>query len=181
MDETVTNPTTGQTYSLRHLKPFQVVYRIKVDRHPIDVALRVHFSNHCYTRSRKNGDTDNAVLYQETKRGGLIDERIFCASRWEFSKSLPSSIIALHSKGCFSGSNKAIFYRQEQPLHIGSYHGWYICARLSASERHQNLTMSVRSAHWRTNRPFNVRGGTKRFYTLLAQFYAIEKKKRNWL
>ncbi|MEW8389334.1 MAG: hypothetical protein AB2660_17600 [Candidatus Thiodiazotropha sp.] len=100
MDKTVTDTATGESYSLEHLKPFQVTYSIKVNGEPKDVTLHVHFSKHCYTRSRKEGDPDNAVLYREEKRRGDIDERVFCKARWEFSKSLPTVIRELHSKGC---------------------------------------------------------------------------------
>ncbi|MEW8009252.1 MAG: hypothetical protein G8D88_17665 [gamma proteobacterium symbiont of Ctena orbiculata] len=179
MDKTVTDTATGESYSLEHLKPFQVTYSIKVNGEPKDVTLHVHFSKHCYTRSRKEGDPDNAVLYREEKRRGDIDERVFCKARWEFSKSLPTVIRELHSKSCYPGGSKEMFYRHEGAPMSNPHHGWYICTRLGVNQKHKNLTMSVRSAHWRTNKPFGIRGGTKRFYALLAQFYASEQKKRD--
>lgn len=181
MTKEVIDPASGKSYSLEHLKPFKVTYGIKVSGEPVDVPLHVHFSEHCYTRSRKDGDLDEAVLFREKKRGGQVDERVFCEARWEFSKSLPAIIKDLHSKGCYPGGSKEMFYRQENAPINNPQHGWYICTRLGVSQKHKNLTMSVRSAHYRTNKPFDIRGGTKRFYALLAQFYASEKRKRDWL
>ena len=182
MNIAVTDPKTGETCTLEHLQPFNVVYSIRVDANPVDVTLRVHFSHHCYTRSRNPEDSDDAVLFTEKKRKGAVkDERVFCRKRWEFSKSLPSVIKELHSKGCYPGGSKEMFYRHEEPPISNPQHGWYICTRLGASEQYKNLTMSVRSAHWRTNKPADIRSGTKRFYAILAQFYAEEKKKRGWL
>jgi hypothetical protein len=181
MNKVVTDPLTKQSYSVEHLKPFLVNYRIKFDNGPTDVSLHVHFSSHCYTRSRKEDDLDLAILRKEAKHDGTIDERVFCKNRWEFSKSLPSIIKALHSKKCFLGGSRKMFYRQESPTYPGNYDGWYICARLGVSENHKNLTMSIRSAHWLTNRPFEVRGSSKPFYALLSQFYSSERKKRDWL
>jgi len=168
-------------YSTEHLRPFDITYSIKIDGQPKDVTLSVHFSNHCYTRSRKEGDSDEDVLFQEKKRHGIIDERVLCNERWEFSKSLPEIIQDLHGKGCFIGGSKEIFYRQELPAKGNIHAGWYICARLGASNTHQNLTLSIRSVHWRNNRPIDIRGGPKRFYALLAQFYSIESDKRDWM
>ncbi|AKH70895.1 hypothetical protein IMCC21906_03258 (plasmid) [Spongiibacter sp. IMCC21906] len=181
IDMDITDPITGTTYSIEHLKPFNVTYEIKVDGEPTEVTLRVHFASHCYTRSRKEDDPDHSVLFKEQKRRGPDDERVFCPDRWEFSKKLPDIITNLHSKGCYPGGSKELFYRHEDAPKSNPQHGWYICTRLSASDKYQNLTLSVRSAHWRTNRPVDTRGGTKRFYALLAQFYATEKQKREWL
>lgn len=180
MTKEVVDPISGTSYSLEHLNPFQVTYGIKVGGEPVEVPLHVHFSNHCYTRSRHN-DSEDAVIFSEKKRNGEVDERVFCAERWEFSKLLPAIIKDLHSKGCYPGGSKEVFYRQENAPSNNPQHGWYICTRLGVSHKHQNLTMSVRSAHYRTNKPFDIRGGTKRFYALLAQFYASEKRKRDWL
>ncbi|MCP4697826.1 MAG: hypothetical protein GY862_13385 [Gammaproteobacteria bacterium] len=179
MKEEVKDSVTGKSYSLGHLEPFQVSYAIKMNNIAIDVNLHVFFTSHCYTRSRKEGDSDCAVLYRERKRGG-IDERVFSKARWEFSKFLPDIIKSLHSKGCYPGSKKELFFRQEKPPYAGSQDGWYICFRLGVSKKHKNLTMSVRSVHWRNNRPY-VRRVAKRFYALLSEFYSEAKKKMDWL
>lgn len=181
MKQEIYDPVTGKTYSLKHLRPFSVVFQVKTKEGLKDIEFFVLFSSHCYTRSRKNGDSDKSVIFREKKRHGHVDERVFCKNRWEFSKSLPKIIQTLHDKHCLPGGGKELLYRQEKKSQPGSYDGWYICIRLGVSHHYRNLTLSVRSAHWRPNRPFDIRGPSRRFYALLARFYQEEKKKRGWL
>lgn len=180
MDNEIKGPVTEVTYCLRHLKSFQMTYDIHVEKKPVKVQIRILFSNHCYTRSRKDNDPDHAVLFIENKRNGQVDQRVFCQERWDFSKKLPIIIQEFHSKTCLPGGRKELFYRQESPAPGNLHEGWYICVRLGASEKHKNLTMSIRSAHYRTNRPVDTRGSPRRFYALLSSFYKEEKHKRGW-
>jgi len=181
MDKEVVDNVTGETYSLDHLKSFPVTYGIKVDGNPVDVTVYIHFSEHCYTRSRKDGDPDEAVLIREKKKNGDVDERVFAKSRWEFSKSLPDILKALHGQWCFMGNNKEMFYRQEGKILSNSHGGWYICARFGISHKHQNLTINIRSVHYRENRPHGIRREAKRFFVLLARYYSEKRKNTDWL
>lgn len=169
MNKEITVNSTGKIYSVEHLRPFPVTYSIKIKDEHKDISLQVLFSNHCYTRSRKKADLDEDVLFSEPRRNS-VDERVFCEERWRFSQELPAIIRALHNKLCFSGKSKELFYRQEKPTRPGEHAGWYICAKLGYSQKHQNHTLSIRSVHWRTNRPIDIRGGSKRFYVLLAKY-----------
>ena len=176
----VLDHATGETRSLKHLRPFTVTYNIRVDGEPVEVGLNVHFTNHCFTRSKKEEDPAESVLYRERHRQGEV-ERVFCQNRWGFSQGLPDIIKSLPDKLCFRGGSKLLFYRQEGAPPHNSHAGWYLCVRFDASDRHQNLTMSVRSVHKRQNRPHDTRGAPTRFRVLLAQFYSEERKKREWL
>lgn len=180
MSRQVIDFATGNAYSLEHLAPFAVTYQILVEGEPVDVTLHVHFPNHCYTRSRHDSDPDEAVLIPEPDDRS-DEERVFCINRWNFSQKLPDIIKNLHSKGCFPGGSKEIFYRQEDPPRAGHVAGWYLVFRLGVSNTHKNLTMSVRSVHYRYNKPYDIRGGSRRFYIILQQFYQQEKAKRDWL
>jgi hypothetical protein len=179
MNKYVIDSVTGETYSLEHLKSLPMTYTIKPGGNPVDVELYLHFSNHCYTKSRKSHHTDEEVLFRETKKNGTIDERVFCKERWEFSKLLPEIFRELHAKPCFIGNEKTMFYRQENKPFVGSHEGWYICARFGVSNKHENLVITVRSVHYRTNRPESIRGESKRFYVWLMRFY--QDTKRDWL
>lgn len=172
--------SSGNKYSIAHLKPLNVIFDIRCAGEPISVDLYVIFSNHCYTGSRKDHHTDEDVLFREKRQYG-VDERVFDLERWEFSKRLPGIIKDLHSRLCLQGGSRELFYRQEERPSPSSYEGWYLCIRLSADNTNRRLVLSVRSAHYRRNRPFDVRGAPKRFYAVLAQFYRQEKKKREWL
>ena len=181
MKKDVFDPITGQVYSLEHLHRFEVSYSIKVEGKEMDVPLMIFFSDHCYTETRKDSHPESAVILREEKRHGIIDERVFCQQRWHFSKHLPEIIKNLHSKRCHLGDNE-VFYRQEESPPRNSHAGWYICIKLSVSERHKNLTLSVRSVHWRENRPLGVlRGGPRPFFAILANFYKKQLKERDWL
>jgi hypothetical protein len=177
----ITDPATNTIYCLKHLKPLDVSYNIKIDGVPRDVSLKALFSKHCYTRSRKDSDHQCVVLFTEKKRHGVIDERVFCPKRWQFSKELPGIILNLHSKHCYLGDNY-IFYRQECAPLSNTHAGWYICMRLGVSEQHRNLTLSVRSVHWRENRPIgSIRGGQRRFFAVLTSFYTKHRLEKNWI
>lgn len=182
-----TDPTTLETFTFDHMAPFEVTYPVRLKDSDsadseIEVEIQVIFSNHCYTRSKASNDpAELPILFKEKKRDGTVDERVFCSERWNFSKSLPDLIRALNDKNCLAGGSREIFYRIEHANPPGTPEGWYICFKLDASEKYKNLTLSVRSAHYRTNRPNDVRGGFRRFYAILAKFFSEELEKKPWL
>lgn len=181
MGRSIRDPVSGAVYSLAHLVPFPITFLLRVGDGSVEVEMFVRFSRHCYTRSRKDGDPGEAVVFREKKRHGQVDERVFCKTRWEFSKSLPDIIRGLHDKQCFPGNSKELIYRQEGAPYPGDHGGWYVCLRLGVDNRRENFTLSVRSAHLRSNRPLEIRGPGRRFYALLARFYDQERGKRAWL
>lgn len=181
MEQSITEPVSGDKYSLEHLRPRTVSYNIKVNKEPKTVTLQVHFSPHCFSRTKNDDDPPESVILEEVRRGGNIERRVFCPQRWEFSKNLPEIIEQLHHKGCLVGGGE-IFYRQENAPLQGAHEGWYICARLSASKKYQNLTMSIRSVHYRQNRPVDIRGrGVTKFYVILERFYRSASQTHDWL
>ena len=182
MEISITDPVSGNEYSLEHLQPRTFSYNIKVNKEPKIITLGILFSPHCYTRTKDDTDPPDSVILEENRKGGRIEQRVFCPHRWKFSKQLPEIIEQLHHKGCLIGGNGEIFYRQEGAPSQGAHDGWYICARLNASAKHQNLTMSIRSVHYRNNRPADIRGrGITKFYVVLERFYKSASQTHNWL
>lgn len=163
---------TGIVYDLQHMKSFFTNFEVKFNRENFDtVVAEVFFSNHCWTRKRLPEDLDNQVVDSRILKDGSIEERIFCVERWEFSKNLPNIINNLNYKVCLLGGKKEILYRQECSA-VGSHAGWYICIRLDYKRHLANpLQIWVRSAHYRPNRPEDIRrhGGVK-FCILLKDY-----------
>jgi len=178
----ILEPLSGKVYCLKHLAQMDVIYTVQLGKDKYDLPVKVFFDDHCWNRARKETDPDEAVVAVDTKHHWLEEERVFCERRWEFSKRLPGIIAELADKGCLSGDRKEIFYRQEDRDRQDNHIGWYICAKLDISDRHKNVTLSVRSAHYRRNRPHGIRShGTRRFYAFLAAFLNDKKRKRKWL
>jgi len=169
---TWTDPETGEEYDLSHFLTFETAYEIKFrDGTEDEIQTLVRFSNHCYTRSMKEGDDERHIVDRQPRRGGIEDIRVFCPYRWEFSLKLRAILETLLFKQCLTGSNQEILYRQEDASPPGDQAGWYICMRLDYKEdRDPSLEISVRSVHWRPNRPEDTRGGPKRFCILLRQY-----------
>lgn len=168
------DPKTKSTYDLRHMQGFITPFEVKLSKSaPItSINAKISFSNHCFSRTRTDDNENNQVISQETKRDGTIEERVFCTSRWEFSKKLPSIIKDLAYKNCLEGGSREILYRQEDHSNPGQHDGWYICMRLDYKRnRNPQLEIWVRSAHWRPNRPVDIRShGGKRFCMLLSEY-----------
>lgn len=172
-----TDENTNIVYDLQHMKSFSTDFEIKFNKeiHEI-VRADIIFSNHCWTRKRLPGDLDNQVVDRYSLRDGTVEERVFCVDRWEFSKSLPEIINALNYKLCLVGGSREILYRQESSS-VGSHAGWYICIRLDFKRNHATpLQLWVRSAHYRSNRPEDIRrhGGAK--FCILLKDYLNSKR-----
>lgn len=170
------DPESNQVYDLSHTEPAIFTYQVKLSKESelIDVPVKVYFSLHCYSREAKDGEP---VHFQEERRHGRIENRIFCLERWEFSKKLPGIISGLQSKGCLVGGSHEVLYRLEDANPRNKDSGWYICMRLSyRSSRKPEVELSIRSVHYRNNRPYDIRGGHQRFYVLLAKLLKKGRK-----
>jgi hypothetical protein len=172
---------TRVEYDVSHLRSHPVTYVVKIDGHDVDVPLQVYYSCHCFTRSKTTGDDDSAVLFKESHKNGRIDQRVFCEKRYAFSLSLPGIVTTLGQSMCYRGGKGELFYKAipDAKARIRT-HGWYVCGRLDANVTHQELRLNIRSAHYRTNEPNDVRGQT-RFYQILQPFYLAQKYKYDWL
>jgi hypothetical protein len=180
MDE-VFDVITGKSYDLAHLAPSVVPFHLLIEGEQVTVDLHVFYSNHCYTRSRVEGDPDDAVLFRELNKDGEWDERVFCPKRYAFSLQLPQVVAQLNQSMCYRGGQSQIFYRfKSGPNAKTPMHGWYICGRLDANVKHQQLRMNIRSVHYRTNEPNDVRD-KRRFFQILLPFYLAQKEKYDWL
>lgn len=168
--KTWVNPKTGEEYELSHLKGFQTSFEVKLGENIENVDVRVEFANHCYTKKQEEGEKEPIVCI-EKRRDGTKEERVFCPKRWEFSKLLPDIITGLNYKTCLQGNSHEIVYRQEKSNNLGGHDGWYICMKLDyKSNRTPSLELWVRSAHFRPNRPNDVRGGLTKFCILLSKY-----------
>jgi hypothetical protein len=177
----VRDVVTGEDHDIAHLRPEIMSFHLMVDGRGLEVPLHVYYSNHCFTRSRVEGDPDAAVLFRETSRQGRVDERVFCPKRYRFSLGLPDLVSSLGQAMCFRGGSGEIFYRvRTDPTARQRTHGWYVCGRLDASAKHRELRLNIRSVHYRTNEPSDVRGQA-RFFQILQPFYEAQKAKYDWL
>ncbi|WP_226668995.1 hypothetical protein [Microbulbifer aggregans] len=166
-------PDTGTEYDLSHMADMTLSFNVmlKKGEEPVSFPCRVEFHNHCYTRGRKEGDTDEQVFIAEKRRGGEIEERVFCPERWDYSLRLPEILRNIVFKDCLQGDRKEILFRQEDRPDASSLKGWYLCMRFDyRKDLDPKLILRINSCHWRPNRPDGVRGGPKRFLMLLAQF-----------
>lgn len=178
-NESVVNPASGETFCLAHLQPFFIDYSIRLSGEPVTARLRVHFSAHCYTRSIKEGEDESLILFSEARKN-FTDNRVFCPQRYQFSLKLPGIVEGLLNSQCLPAGQREMFYRLEDSPPQAKHHGWYLCLRLNHSAKHQNITLSVRSVHYRTNRPNDAVKHHKRFRVMLAEFIGKREVPRDW-
>jgi len=160
---------TGDMYDLSHTTPtiFEFGVKLSRDAEIEKIQVKVFFSNHCYSRECFENDP---VHFREEKRNGTVENRTFCVDRWEFSKKLPRIISELGNKTCLQGGQKEVLYRLEDSDPVNPSHGWYLCMRMGyRPNKIPSIELSVRSIHWRSNRPIDIRGGSQRFYVLLSK------------
>lgn len=172
---TWTDPDTEVNYDLDHFLSFTTAYEIRFPNETREVETLISFSNHCYTRSWREGDDERYIVDRQTLKNGNEDIRVFCSERWAFSVNLREIIEELLYKTCLMGGNQEILYRQEDAPRPGDHSGWYICMRLAyRPDEDIPFQIWVRSVHHRDNRPEDVRGGPTKF-CILAKRY-LEKR-----
>lgn len=170
-----TDPDTGVDYELDHFLSYRTPYEIRFNGEETEVEALVSFSNHCFTRTMKDGDDERYIVDRQTLKDGTEDIRIFCHRRWNFSLGLRDMISNLLYKQCFQGKSHDILYRQEHMPRPGDHAGWYICMRLDYKEYDDPpFQIWVRSVHWRPNRPNDIKGAPKKFFMLVKQY--LERK-----
>lgn len=162
-----------------HLVDTILPVEVRINGEAFLVNVHVHYSNHCWTKARK-GEPSESVLFREHHRGG-VDERVFCEQRWQFSKQLPAMIGAISHALCLRGGSNEVFYRMKDDPGKGRKAGWYACIRLAANQTQKEITLSVRSVHYRTNRPADVRGAPVRFWALFWGFYKELRPRNDWV
>lgn len=171
------NPANNQRYALDHLVDMEVIIDLKVDNQIQSIPVQVKFTNHCYTRGKKEGDHPSMLVGKahRAKNGDLL-ERVFCPIRWEYSKKLPDIIKDISYKTCLHGSRGVEFiYRQDATNQQNTHEGWYLCIKLALKDK-RRLQLIINSCHHRNNRPENIRPGSpKRFNMLVSEI--IKKKK----
>lgn len=171
--------SSGVLRCVGHLSSSVVHYTLKLKSGAITLNATIYYSSHCYTRSRKPEDPVESVLFSEMKRDGSIDERVFCADRWAFSKKLPGILANLESALCYRGSRNEVFYRVDDATATGSR--WAICMALDINAHAQELRLSVRSVHQRNNLPADAKLPQQRFFAILRDFYLPRATKYSWL
>lgn len=168
---TWTDPESEEVYSLGHLEDYLTNFEILVGDELRQLETRVVFSNHCYTRSMSDDDDPRQIVDEQHKRDGTVDTRVFCEKRWEFSLRLQDIISEIDDKLCFQGNRGSLIYRQEDKPNLQSHEGWYLCLDLEYKPGSDpELTIWVRSVHYRTNRPANIRPKPNKFKILAKRF-----------
>lgn len=171
------DPVTQQEYSLLGFKSFDQEFCF-FDKHkrPVNLTVWISFANHCYTRKKQHTDPDEAVIVVEERQGGEKEERVFDLERWTYSQGLHELIKNdLRSSHCLVGGSGEVVYHHERdpgaPLRTEA--GWYICGRFNVMIHRRKMGLSIRSVHYRNNRPGNIRHiSKKRFYNLISDFYS---------
>ncbi len=166
--------------SIAHLAESTLPIEVRVDGVPYIVIVSVYYTNHCWTKSRDQ-EPEEDVIFRERKSDGSIDERVFCQKRWEFSTQLPNLINNISHSLCLPGRSKEIFYKLKNDPKVGSHAGWYICARLDANHSRKLITLSIRSTHYRTNQPADLRGAPIRFWAIFWKFYKVLRERHDWV
>ncbi|WWW36728.1 hypothetical protein V8017_08090 [Stenotrophomonas rhizophila] len=170
-----------EKYPIAHLSGFWLPVEVRIDGVAYEVRIHVNFTNHCWTRSIETGDAADEVLFREQKRKGMIDERVFCLKRWNFSHQLPGLISNISHALCLPGQEKSVFYRLKPDTSKGKDAGWYICLRLDKSDSRKQITLNIRSSHYRTNKPEGTRGAPIRFWAAFWSYYKDLRTKNAWM
>ncbi len=166
------DPETQESFDLSHLNSFQTQFEVLINKEKLMIDTKIIFSNHCYTKKQETIG-NQTIIFKEKRKGGAVENRVFCRQRWEFSKLLPEIIKELGYKICLQGNDHSLFYRHEKKGDslMSLYEGWYICMKWDYKVNcNPSLEIWVRSVHFRTNRPHDVRGSPTKFCILLSRY-----------
>ncbi|MFN6254385.1 MAG: hypothetical protein ACK4Y5_20245 [Acetobacteraceae bacterium] len=100
-----TNISTREVLSLSHLNDFSITVNVGSEESEIHVKIAVSFSDHCFTRERRNGDPYYLNFPNCSRRDG-----VFCIERYNLSITIRDHIVYF-SKGdawIIDGDNCAI-------------------------------------------------------------------------
>ncbi|MDF4259816.1 hypothetical protein P3388_26125, partial [Vibrio parahaemolyticus] len=102
---TWTDPDDGVIYDLSHMESFITDFEVKLSKSSpvVKTPVKIVFSNHCFSRKKTDEDNESQVITVETKRDGTTEYRVFCPTRWEFSKRLPEILSDLSYRSCLEG------------------------------------------------------------------------------
>jgi len=167
-------------FNVGHLRRMRLDIEVRLDRRAVLVPVVVLFSNHCYTRSLRDGESVADALYCETKGGGVIEHRVLDDMRLGFSKQLPRMLEQIAHATVFQGSGQ-VFYRVKEDPARGGDCGWYLCLEVGVNVAANELRLTVKSCHYRSTRPANVRGNKKRFFAFFNPMYLRLRAKHPWL
>ena len=80
----------------------------------------------------------------------------------------------------FQGSGQVLYRVKEDPVRGGDS-GWYLCLEVGVNVAASELRLTVKSCHYRTARPANIRGNKKRFFAFFNPTYLRLRSQHPWL
>ncbi|HVJ38718.1 MAG TPA: hypothetical protein VM687_13050 [Stenotrophomonas sp.] len=167
-------------FDVSHLRRMVMEIEVRLDQRAVLVPVVVLFSNHCYTRSVCVGESIADALYCEAKRGGVAEHRVLDEARLAFSKRLPQMLGQIAHAMVFQGDGQVLFRVQEDRARGGDS-GWYVCLELGVNVAASELRLTVKTCHYRSTRPTNVRGNKKRFFSFFNPMYLRLRSRHAWL
>ena len=133
----------GQVYDLAHLHPCEINYEqaVQGDKPSIVYQVDVTFSLHCFTRSvPKTGGYDRSLLYASS-----LEQRLFDASRYEYSKRLPAIIRTLDCRKC-RHTGHGNFFTVELVMDNGQTVDYDVFFTATKSSRKGRINLFIQSA-----------------------------------
>ncbi|MGX9419514.1 hypothetical protein ACWU4D_19545 [Vibrio sp. WJH972] len=146
----------GNIYCLKHLdnKTHNYKYKYRDDdgnRNSGSIDIEVRYDPHCFTRSRREGETTPALSFDTFNDGSTLD-RVFDIERYNNSQYLIQAIQHLSNKSCKESrrqKSKVLFFKQKNRQRAN--YGMYVIIKLKKDNG--KLIMFVETAHNRTNEP----------------------------
>lgn len=148
----------GTVYTFDHLKPFDAVVSLTVNKVKYAIPVSVIFSNHCFTDGKDYSVQQSDPLYILTDSTG---HRAFCVERWNTSLSLPGllhDVIAENQK-CYRLEKDSNYIHIHDADQRNRFSGWYIFFHLNRSKDGEALAvrLSVTSHHRRMQQPQSLK------------------------
>jgi hypothetical protein len=136
----------GVVYDLKHLDPFRLEVKPKVEDAPTYV-VRVTFGFHCFTR-KIIPEEDSPDLYMTSGR----EQRCFCFDRYELSKELAEMIKYAANGRAYFGEKSNFLIVESTSQQNAPYVAFFDVERAKKSDGF-DAAMFVTSAHLRPDLP----------------------------
>jgi hypothetical protein len=171
-DHTYTDPKTGITYDLSHMKDalVKLSYSYKNEQRENvkgEIDAKIKFDHHCYTSEMK-GDDDRPILIIDYYNDGSKKNRAFDLQRYNYSLHLPRVIKELPHKQCRESKKKGKAIRLEQQDRRNPRQGIYILLKTRINTN--GIELFVETAHHRNNEPHeaDLQKTPKRYMLILG-------------
>ena len=154
----------GTVYSLRHLDDRTHTYRLRATilRADTDVMVRVRIGAHAFTRNPKAGEFFRPCdVYSGDGEG-----RLFCLSRWEFSKDLPRIAADLLERNCWQTDKNHVLFSRAQ-TQAGEEYAIFFSLMGAEKGPPACINLCIWSAHPRAGASVRTQGKPVKFRDLL--------------